>query len=166
LLLDDANEKLPYGVPSTSLLASSASTSSKKRLAEVLKGVTSLLHQGRVIKELVLSDKFRLDLVRSICRSQRVISLLPAEEIQKLTHYYNSVFSKFRNRYFSVPRISAFDVLRFEYLEFLVNEVNDECKDENDSELTTAHWRDRLVSCWFLLTFIENDDLSSEVFAA
>lgn len=166
LLLDDANEEFPYGVPSTSLLASSTSTSSKKRLAEVLKGVTSLLHQGRVIKELVLSDKYRLDLVRSICRSQRVISLLPAEEIQKMTHYYNSVFSKFRNRYFSVPRISAYDVLRLEYLEFLVNEVNDECKDESDSELTTAHWRDRLVSCWFLLTFIEKEDLSSEIFAA
>lgn len=166
LLFDDANEEFPYGVPSTSLLASSTSTSSKKRLAEVLKGVTSLLHQGRIIKELVLSDKYRLDLVRSICRSQRVISLLPAEEIQKMTHYYNSVFSKFRNRYFSVPRISAYDVLRLEYLEFLVNEVNDECKDESDSELTTAHWRDRLVSCWFLLTFIEKEDLSSEIFAA
>ena len=164
LLLSDKGRKGEYGLLSSADLSSDSSISNRKRLAEVLKGVSNLLHLGKVVKDLVPSEQYRLSLVKALCRSQRVISLLPVEEIQKMTHYFNGIFSKFRSRYFTIPRLGgANSMLRREYLEFLVGEFNDEGNDDDESgDMTSAHWRDRLISGWFLLIFIDEDDMKDD----
>lgn len=161
LMLSDEGRKGEYGLLSCADLSFDSSVSNKRRLAEVLKGVSNLLHLGKVVKDLVPSEQYRLSLVKALCRSQRVISLLPVEEIQKMTHYFNGIFSKFRSRYFTIPRLGGANViLRREYLEFIVGEFNDEGNNDDESgDLTSAHWRDRLISGWFLLIFIDQEDM-------
>lgn len=167
LLLNDEGRQGEYGLLSSADLSSNSSVSARKRLAEVLKGVSNLLHLGKIAKDLVPSEQYRLSLVKALCRSQRVISLLPAEEIQKMTHYYNGIFSKFRSRYFTIPQIGAQAcILRREYLEFLLHELRDEgTNDDESGDLTSAHWRDRLISGWFLLIFIDFEDMRDGEFA-
>ncbi len=164
LSLDDAGQKGHYGLLSSADLSESNSNSSRKRLAEVLKGVSNLLHTSKVNKEILQSEQYRLSLVKTICRSQKVISLLPTEEIKKMTHFYHGIFSKYRTRHFSIPRVEQnIKDLRMEYLEFLVGELR--VNGNNSEELgesVSAHWRDRLSSAWFLFTSIDKDDLIND----
>lgn len=166
LSLDDKGRKGQYGLLSSADLSAIDSTSSRKRLAEVLKGVSNLLHNSKVNKELIQSEQHRLSLVRTMCRSQRVMSLLPSEEIKKMTHYYHGIFSKYRSRHFSLPRVEERDInLRRRYLDFLVGELRDNGDNiEVSGEFISAHWRDRLTSAWFLFTFIDKEDMTDAVF--
>jgi hypothetical protein len=100
LLLCDSNQKGKHGVLSCDELISDDSTTNKKRLSDVLKGVSNLLHIGKVVKQIIFSEIHRLNIVKILCRSQKIISLLPPEEMQKMTYYYHGIFTKIRSKYF------------------------------------------------------------------
>jgi hypothetical protein len=161
LLLCDSDQKGENGVLSCAELISDESIENKKRLSDVLKGVSNLLHIGKVVKQIMFSEKHRLNIVKVLCRSQKVISLLPPEEIQKMTHYYHGIFSKLRSKYFSLPRIGKqSQVVRRECLDFLISAVREKGKLQDYNDVTSVHWRDRLMSGWFLLTFLDKEDMN------
>jgi len=162
LLLCDSNQKGEHGVLSCVELISVNTTANRKRLSDVLKGVSNLLHIGKVVKQITFSEKHRLNIVKVLCRSQQVIALLPPEEMQKMTHYYHSIFSKLRSKYFSLYRIGKrSEVVHRKCLDFLINTIREKGKSqESSNDITSVHWRDRLMSGWFLLTIFDKEDMT------
>mmetsp|Transcript_13477 Transcript_13477/g.20082 ORF Transcript_13477/g.20082 Transcript_13477/m.20082 type:complete len:2221 (-) Transcript_13477:217-6879(-) len=106
--LQDEDKKGDSGIPSCAQLSRQVDAQGKrKRFAEVLKGVCSILAIPRIIKELMSSERNRLSLTQSLCGTQVLISLLPDEDMQKMVHYFQGIFSQFRSKFYSLPRITT-----------------------------------------------------------
>lgn len=177
-----------FGLPSTAVLKSHVDLQGKrKRLAESLKGVISLLALPRSVKEMMTVDSARFTYIRTACSTDELMTLLPTEELQKMVHYLHSIFSKFRSKYYSLPRSSGKDQemhdanMRF-LLDILQND-EDKFKDvaavesDKDAAVTKeegdaaeagesgevqAHWRKLLLVCWFIMTQVNEDDVNKQ----
>jgi proteasome activator subunit 4 len=155
-----------FGIPSCSALTSQIDGQGKrKRLAEAMKGVCSLIAIPRAGKQLLGSEKSRSEFVQTICGTEDLISMMPAEEMQKMVHYLHSLFSPFRLKFYSLPRSSGLDHKKHQdCLLYLLNILSTE-KQNTDSdeagEAKAVHWRKLLHACWFLTVFVDRDDLDS-----
>jgi Domain of unknown function (DUF3437) len=167
LTLRDENEKGVYGIPSCSQLSNELDNQGKRRrMAEVMKGVCSLLGVGRTVKEMMGSIQSRLSFVQTLCETDSIIAKIPAEEMQKMVHYYQNVFNPFRSKYYSLHRTTMKEqALHEQVITYLVNAFNNESvsgisADGTDKDDAAApHWRRRLLVAWFLTSFIDYDDL-------
>lgn len=136
---------------------------SRKHLSEILKGAAGLLSTSRVMKAILLSEDFRFTLIKSMCQSQKVISTLPAEEVQKMVHYFHTIYSKLRPKYYHIHPVSQHDIeTRDDCLRFLLKTICDDKSSQVDALSDGIHWKDRMISIWFLFTFIEKEDISME----
>jgi hypothetical protein len=157
-----------FGLPSCALLKEQVDSQGKrKRLSEVMKGVCSLLAVPRAGRQLLGNEKMRYEFVTTICGNEDLVSLMPAEEMQKMVHYLHSIFSPFRLKFYSLSR--ATDVERSIHLKSLtflldilstgkeVTEDDGEAVDEK-----AAHWRKLLHACWFLTVMVDDADLVGE----
>jgi hypothetical protein len=167
-----------FGIPSTSKLVAHVDLQGKrKRLAEAMKGVISLLALPRSVKEMMSTDDVRLSYIKTACGTDTLISLLPPEEIQKMVHYLQSVFSKFRSKFYSLPRASSREqALHNTSIRFLLDLLseseskmklvgsteNAENAEPGDSGVAQAHWRKLLLVCWFIMAQVDSDDLNQE----
>jgi hypothetical protein len=91
--------------------------------------------------------------------------------MQKMIQYFQTIFSPFRSKVFSLPRATESEQrIHEECLVFLLDILADEAgssiiqdKDGKDSELSKAsgdnHWRKRLLVAWFLCNFIDEYDM-------
>lgn len=178
-----------FGIPSTRMLKTHVDLQGKrKRLAESLKGVISLLALPRSVKEMMTVDSVRFTYIKTACSTDELMTLLPTEELQKMVHYLHSIFSKFRSKYYSLPRSSLRDQemhdgnIRF-LLDILQND-EDKFKDvaanqtgndvavvisnsgqsdePGESGVVQAHWRKLLLVCWFIMTQVNEDDMNKE----
>lgn len=165
LTLKDEDQKGIYGIPSCSLLSNQLDNQGKRRrMAEVMKGVCSLLGVGRTVKELMGSEKSRLSFVQTMCETDSVIAKFPTEEMQKMVHYYQSVFNPFRSKYYSLHRTNEKErVIHGQILSYLINVLRNDLPPSNgiDKEDAAAapHWRRRLLVAWFLTCFTDYEDL-------
>mmetsp|Transcript_34586 Transcript_34586/g.81532 ORF Transcript_34586/g.81532 Transcript_34586/m.81532 type:complete len:2271 (+) Transcript_34586:253-7065(+) len=170
--LRDDNMHGRFGIPSCSMLKNAIDSQGKrKRLAEALKGVCSMLSIPRASKEILSTEEFRHDFISTICGNENLVSLMPTEEMQKMVHYLQSIFSPFRVGFYSVPRASNSekklheDSLTFLISVFSTNEKDSESNEEEGDE-KDAHWRKLLLACWFLTVIVDSDDLvKNEVIA-
>jgi hypothetical protein len=162
--LRDDNMHGKFGLPSCSALRSQVDGQGKrKRLAHAMKGVCSILAIPRAGKQLLVSEKSRFEFIQTICGTEDVISMMPAEEMQKMVHYLHSLFSPFRLKFYSLPRSSGLDHKKHQAsLDYLLNILSAE-KQKMDSdeagEAKAVHWRKLLHSCWFLTVLVDSDDL-------
>ena len=169
--LEDDGMKGKYGIPSCSQLSAQIDSQGKrKRLAEVLKGVCSILAAPRAIRDIMWSESSRLAYVKTICSTDKLILILPVEEMQKMVHYFQTIFSPFRSKFFSLPRATETDQrVHEECLLFLLDILSDEIghnafqEDASDEEILKAsgenHWRKRLIVAWFVCNFIDEYDM-------
>jgi hypothetical protein len=168
LTLKDDNLKGTYGIPSCFQLSNQLDNQGKRRrMAEVMKGVCSLLSVGRTVKELMGSEKSRLSFVQTLCETDAVIAKFPTEEMQKMVHYYQSVFNPFRSKYYSLHRTNEKErALHEQILSYLLNLLSNEESDSSgtDKEDATSapHWRRRLLVAWFLTCFTDYEDLRAD----
>jgi len=172
--LEDDGMKGKYGIPSCSQLSVQVDSQGKrKRLAETLKGVCSILAAPRAMRDIMWSETSRLAYVKTICSTDKLISILPVEEMQKMVHYFQTIFSPFRSKVFSLPRVTEKDQqVHEECLIFLLDILSDDVEDATttqegtgeDAELLKAsgenHWRKRLLVGWFLGNFIDEFDMA------
>jgi Proteasome-substrate-size regulator, mid region/Domain of unknown function (DUF3437) len=171
-----------FGIPSTSKLKAHVDGQGKrKRLAEAMKGVISLLALPRSVKEMMASDSVRLLYIKTACGTDELISLMPAEETQKMVHYLHSIFSKFRSKFYSLPRTSRRDQETHESsIHFLLDLLSEnegklkevalvpnsedqkpsEGSDEGENTVAQAHWRKLLLVCWFIMSQVNGDDIN------
>lgn len=169
--LDDVETKGNYGIPSCSQLSAQTDSQGKrKRLAEVLKGVCSILAAPRVIRDIMWSETSRFEYVKTICSTDKLISILPVEEMQKMIQYFQTIFSPFRSKVFCLPRVTEKDQrVHEECLVFLLDILSDDAGGgaikegtSEDDELLKAsgenHWRKRLLVGWFICNFIDESD--------
>ena len=169
ITLDDDDLKGVDGIPSTQQLITQMNAQGKRsRLAEVVKGVLKLVSLPKILKHLMWNQADRFELVKTICGTKRLLSLLPPEDVAKVVYYVNSIFLMFRSRNFTLPRVSDADQTAHEScLQFLIDMLQDGSKstgaEENsdDPDAGEMHWRDRLVASWFLLQFVDENDLVS-----
>jgi len=121
--LKDKDKKGWYGIPSCQQLSHQVDArGERKRLAEVLKGVCSILSLTRTTKEILATEANRLVFVQTLLGTQELIELLPPEEMQKMVHYIQAIFSQFRNKFYCIPRILGMDQsLHEECLAFLLS---------------------------------------------
>lgn len=188
IAIEDENMHGKFGIPSTKKLVSHVDGQGKrKRLAESMKGVISLLALPRSVKEMMSTDRIRLKYIKTACGTDELISLLPTEEIQKMVHYLQSIFSKFRSKFYSLPRTSKRDQeIHDSSVQFLLDVLSEnedkpkeiaegDNKDEKEkdgeqgeSSVAQAHWRKLLLVCWFILSQVNADDLnkSDSVFSS
>lgn len=163
--LEDDSMNGKFGIPSCSKLLTHVDGQGKrKRLAEAIKGVCSLLSLPRTVKELMRTDASKFRYIKAFCLTDNLISLLPPEEIQKMVHYLQGTFSKFRSKFYQMPRISAREQkIHEENLHFLLDILFEkEVIDTNSSEQAdkrAAHWRKLLLVCWFLMSLVDEVDL-------
>eukprot|EP00550_Attheya_septentrionalis_P002489 CAMPEP_0198284816 /NCGR_PEP_ID=MMETSP1449-20131203/4226_1 /TAXON_ID=420275 /ORGANISM="Attheya septentrionalis, Strain CCMP2084" /LENGTH=2325 /DNA_ID=CAMNT_0043982031 /DNA_START=25 /DNA_END=7002 /DNA_ORIENTATION=- len=173
LSLKDEEMRGKFGIPSCSQLSRQLDAQGKRtRLAEVLKGVCSLTAVPRTIKEILGTETTRLSFVKTFCGTQKLIAILPPEEMQKMILYFHSIFSQFRNRFFSLPRITKdqqrdhescitflLDILVVQ--ESTLEEKDGQCDvaDNGTAEASSMHWRNRLIVGWFITSYIDTDDL-------
>eukprot|EP00559_Dactyliosolen_fragilissimus_P000383 CAMPEP_0184873496 /NCGR_PEP_ID=MMETSP0580-20130426/41872_1 /TAXON_ID=1118495 /ORGANISM="Dactyliosolen fragilissimus" /LENGTH=2040 /DNA_ID=CAMNT_0027376407 /DNA_START=790 /DNA_END=6912 /DNA_ORIENTATION=- len=109
--LQDFDQNRKYGLPSCAKLVNKFDKQGRrKRLPEVLKGILSILLIPHVLKDIMANSKKRFCLVRTLCETQRLISILPSEEMAKVVIYFQNVFSQFRSRFYSIPRICQSDM--------------------------------------------------------
>lgn len=165
LALHDKGMNGKFGVPCCiDLMDITTQQGKRKHLAEAVKGICSILSLARSIKIILQTDKMRLIFARTICGTDNLISQLPTEEMQKLVHYFQAVFSQFRSKIYYLPRISVIDCRSHkETLKYCLNALS-ERKISMDlgrelSETGEAHWRKLLLSCWFFMTMVDEDDL-------
>lgn len=154
-----------FGIPSCSTLRNQIDGQGKrKRLAEAMKGVCSILAIPRAGKQLLSNEKARLEFITTICGTEDLVSLMPAEEMQKMVHYLHSLFSPFRLKFYSLPRASgAEQKVHKEILEYLLDILSPEKQNLDSDEggdAKAAHWRKLLHACWFLTVFVDEEDLS------
>eukprot|EP00986_Skeletonema_menzelii_P015974 scaffold13200_cov175-Skeletonema_menzelii.AAC.3 len=170
-LRDDGLEGVD-GIPSTQKLMTQVNAQGRlTRLAEVVKGVLKLVSLPKILKHMMWNEADRFELVKTVCGTQRLLTLLPPEDVAKVVYYVNSIFLLFRSRNFSLVRVTKADQLAHEScLEFLIDLLQDGSKsatapdeksdkDADDSDAGEMHWRDRLVASWFLLQFVDEKDL-------
>lgn len=175
--LNDSDMEGKYGIPSCAQLVNQTdSNGRRKRLAEVMKGVCSILALSRALRETLTTEESRLVYVRALCQTENVLSVMPAEEMQKMVHYFQNIFNPFRSRFFSLPRTTHNEqVIHETCLKFLLDILSEDTGreetriDENDdknssgtkAELET-HWRKRLLVGWFIMNFIDREDLVAD----
>ena len=165
--LNDGNIHGKFGLPSCSLLMNQFDSQGKrKRLAEAMKGVCSLLAIPRAGKQLLGNERARYEFITTICGNVDLVSLMPAEEMQKMVHYLHSIFSPFRLKFYSLPRASNHErKLHNDTLTFLMDILStDRETTENDEggDDKAAHWRKLLHACWFLTVMVDDGDLLQE----
>jgi len=153
-----------FGLPACSALKSQVDGQGKrKRLAEAMKGVCSILSIPRAGKLMLASEKSRYEFVQTICGTEDLVSMMPAEEMQKMVHYLHSLFSPFRLKFYSLPRASGSDVSKHQKtIDFLLNILSTESEkmdSEEAGEAKAAHWRKLLHACWFLTVLVDRDDM-------
>ena len=185
--LDDAGMNGKFGVPCCSYLAEAPDGDSRrKRLAEVLKGVCSLLSKPRMIRHALASEQIRTYLIKTLCTTEKLLLLLPKEEIQKMVHFLQLIFSKFRQRWYSLPRFSSAERKSHrKCILFLINELdvtrNIGISDDSVSLSKKSsifiegaspdpnkmmHWRNQLLAVWFVTHLVDSDDLNQERLAS
>ncbi|KAG7363158.1 proteasome-substrate-size regulator domain containing protein [Nitzschia inconspicua] len=164
--LQDEKMHGKFGLPSCSLLKEQVdSQGRRKRLSEAMKGVCSLLAVPRAGKQLLSNEKMRYDFITTICGNEDLVSLMPAEEMQKMVHYFHSIFSPFRLKFFSLPRASSFERrIHFDSLSFLLDILSKEkaetTEDDEFADEKAAHWRKLLHACWFLTVMVDEGDIA------
>lgn len=162
--LRDENMHGKFGLPSCSALKSQVDGQGKrKRLAEAMKGVCSILSIPRAGKLMLASEKSRYDFVQTICGTDDLVSMMPAEEMQKMVHYLHSLFSPFRLKFYSLPRASGSDATKhqktIDYLLNILSTESEKMDSEEAGEAKAAHWRKLLHACWFLTVLVDPDDM-------
>ena len=161
--LRDSGMHGKFGIPSCSTLINQVDGQGKrKRLAETMKGVCSILAIPRAGKLLLISVKKRFEFVTTICGTDDLVSLMPAEEMQKMVHYLHGLFSPFRLKFYSLPRSSNLErKTHRESLAFLLEILSTQKQnvDDEGGDAKAAHWRKLLHACWFLTVFVDHEDL-------
>jgi hypothetical protein len=189
--LDDGNTHGKYGVPSCARLAETPEGASdavvsmrRKRLAEVLKGVCNLLSKPRMIRHVAASEQTRLHLIKTLCGTEKLLSILPTEELQKMVHFLQVIFSKFRQRWHALPRFNPKEKRAHQgCLLFLLIELDGGVGDgtsgsDTDTEVALKpsssmegsssdsgntkkmmHWRNQLLAMWFLTHLVDPSDV-------
>lgn len=160
---DEMNGK--FGVPSCAALKTEVDGQGKrKRLAEVMKGVCSILATPRAGKLMMGSEKMRYEFVTMICGTDALVSIMPAEEMQKMVHYLHSLFSPFRLKFYSLPRATQHDrQIHQKCLEFLLDTLaNEKDSEKEEGDAKSAHWRKLMHACWFLTVQVDNEDLQEK----
>lgn len=169
--LQDGVESGKCGLPSCAHLSTQTDSNGKrKRFAEVFKGVCSIISLSRIMKEMLATEGNRLALAKSLCATQNIISLLPAEEMQKIGAYFQNIFSAFRSRFFLLPRINAKDRgLHESLLSFLLGALAENLESSSETASTegradeisksSINWRNRLTTGWVLTSSIDERDL-------
>lgn len=147
--------KPKYGIPSCAKLTLNDKSSSRKRLSEVLKGVCLIIAVPRVMKEIMASEERRILLLKALCDTQRVIAMLPDEEMQKMLSYLHQIFTSFRSRFYTMPRIT--NTAEDQHIVCLSNLLDLlEEKHIDDSEINSSlNWRNRLLVFWFITTLAD-----------
>jgi hypothetical protein len=161
--LRDDNMHGKFGIPSCSKLRNEVdSQGRRKRLAEAMKGVCSMLAIPRASKEMLSTEKFRNEFIKTICGNEDLVSLMPAEEMQKMVHYLHSIFSPFRLSFYSLPCCSASEKeLHEDSLTYLLDILSTDknMTDDEEGDAKDAHWRKLLLACWFLTVMVDESDL-------
>lgn len=164
--LQDLDQNGKFGIPSCALLTDKLNNQGKrKRLSEAMKGACSILALQRTTKFILGSHKLRCQFMTTLCETDRLISLMPAEEMQKMIHYMHNVFSPYRSKIFNLPRPTKHDkeshveLLRLS-IEFLSERkrVNGDAETEEKTG-AAVHWRKMLQACWFLLVSVDEEDV-------
>ncbi len=154
--LGDQEHEAEYGLISCSRLSLRSEPSLRKRLAEVLKGACLMLVVPRVMKQIMSSEEQRIKLVEALCGTQHVISLLPAEEMQKMLSYFHQIFSTFRSRFYTMPVMTKEnEVLHQVCLAKLLDLLKEKKNDDSDLNSSSLNWRNRLLVCWFVTTLAD-----------
>lgn len=97
-----------YGIPSCARLIEELDAQGRrKKLAEAIKGVCTLLYLGSCMKTIGSKEALRNRLVRILCRNQRLLDYLPAEDVQKMTLFLQEVFNTLRGEWFAIHRLTA-----------------------------------------------------------
>ena len=166
LALDDADTNGKFGVPSCSKLSEFSDTAGKRKLSEGLKGVCSILMLSRHMKQLLQTEKSRCQLVETLFCAEKVTAMLPGEEMQKFVHYLQALFSGFRSKIYSFPRVVADDVSRHNALiQMALSSLSENSAgasiDVDELSIEVSHWRKKLLSCWVLLTFLDDQDYTN-----
>ena len=168
LSLQDSEQNGKFGIPSCASLTEQLNNQGKrKRLSEAMKGVCSILALQRTTKFILGSHKLRRDLMKTLCETDQLISLMPSEEVQKMIHYMQNIFSPFRSKNFRLPRPTKQDKENHDSLlklsiDFLAErkKTNGEDQQEDGAEGGSAvHWRKLLQACWCLLVSIDKEDV-------
>lgn len=170
LALQDETMNGKFGIPSCSSLVGSINHQGKrKKLAEAVKGVCSILSLSRAIKHVLGIEKLRSQFVLTVCSTDGLISLLPTEEMHKLVHYLQAVFSSFRSKVYYQPRVTKADreghTKTLHFILDILSEKRTEGTvdlDSSSENVGAVHWRKRLLACWFLLALIQEDDFRVE----
>jgi hypothetical protein len=169
--LTDDGQKGANGIPSTAQLVHQVNSQGKRsRLAEVVKGVTKIVAIPRILKHFQWGEMNRIGLIQTLCGNQKLLQLVPPEEVAKLVHYINQIFLALRSKAFTLPRGSYEEQATHEAcLSYLlgvlreskatVNPNSNSSNDNDDDDAGAMHWRDRLVAAWFILTFVDERDL-------
>eukprot|EP00934_Nitzschia_sp_Nitz4_P000403 Nitzschia sp. Nitz4//scaffold156_size52432//33824//40564//NITZ4_006829-RA/size52432-processed-gene-0.30-mRNA-1//-1//CDS//3329537421//403//frame0 len=164
-LMDDQMHA-KYGVPSCTNLKSVVDGQGKrKRLAEVMKGVCGILSIPRAGKLLLGNEDTRLKFLTTICGTESLVSLMPAEEMQKMVHYLHGLFSPFRLKFYSLHRATYHDRSAHQQsLDFLIDSLTAKKQDEGDEAVVAkaAHWRKQMHACWFLTVQVDEADMRIE----
>ena len=161
LALEDEGMNGKFGIPACALLVEKLNHQGKrKRLAEAIKGVCSVLSRTRAIRQILGSWKMRYRFVKTVCGTDALISLIPTEEVQKIVHYLQAVFSPFQSSVYVLPLTSRVDRFNHDQCISLTLEILGERKvdvedDVDSTEKNASHWRKQLLACWFLLAFID-----------
>lgn len=164
ITLNDDDQKGAHGIPSCSLLVDQVNSQGKRsRLAEVVKGVTKMVELPKVLKEFQWTESSRFELVKAMCGTQKLLQLVPQEEVAKIVHYVNSIFLSYRSKLCSVPRSTLEEQKTHEaclsYVLGILQEGDTTATPEEDDSAVAMHWRDRLLAAWFILKFIDAEDL-------
>ncbi|GKY98731.1 hypothetical protein MPSEU_000829400 [Mayamaea pseudoterrestris] len=173
LALQDNDLHGKFGVPSCLQLSNELNQQGKrKRLAEAIKGVCAILALPRSVRLLLGSWTLRLKFVQTLCYTDELMTLLPAEELQKVVHYLQAIFSPFRSSIYVLPATTLLDEGdRIKCITFLIGmlSVSDKLATElNDSEESDsadsgkAHWKMLLFAGWFLLNFTDKEDIQKD----
>jgi len=185
--LNDSHQDGIYGVPSCAKITSQLDSKERRmRLAEVLKGICSIIAIPRTMKAILATEENRFLLVKALCSTHHLISLLPSQEMQKMLYYFHSIFSQFRSKFFSRRQlIKRNREVHNECLSFLlstlstniatsvedskgyqINALSDQSSAHNykdpdvSTDVTSMHWRNRLIIGWFISTFVDSSDVS------
>ncbi|KAL3921481.1 MAG: hypothetical protein SGILL_002726 [Bacillariaceae sp.] len=154
-----------YGLPSCALLKDVVDSQGKrKRLSEAMKGVCSLVAVPRAGRQLLGNEKMRHDFITTVCGNADLVSLMPAEEMQKMVHYLHSIFSPFRLKFYGLPRATDLErTIHLNSLTFLLDILSTDKEtagDDDDAvDEKAAHWRKLLHACWFLTVMVDDADL-------
>ena len=73
----------------------------RSRLAECVKGVAKIIALPRILKHFRWGAVNRLELVKMLCGTKKMLQLLPQEECTKFLHYVNFIFLSYIDAIYS-----------------------------------------------------------------